>query len=679
MPEQLNDNQRFRQLEIRAAKRDGGEVRGIISTEQPVRMFDWSRGQEFDEVLLTSGMELPANRQIPMLDNHRRGSINDQLGSIRDFQSLEADDSTAFRHTDGRFEFDSTDEGQRARAKVEEGHLTDISAGYQIDPDRSIYIADGQRAEHDGVTYEGPVVIRTWWRLNEGSLTPIGADDEAKMRGFRSMAAAREQQRQEPETAEDTRTGGDAGGGRSDSGETPSEAGRTQAPPEKKPTTKVITMSEEKEAPALSEEERAKIVAEAQNDAAKAFRKRELELTQIRNFMNARGVGDADEWIEVYRTGSKADVPIGQVRAEMQDHPFWSSDDGAPTEPERTAALDLTEKEAKRYSLTRAMLQLADGKLDGIEKEVSDAIGQRSGMETQGLFLARADDLRMALPEYKRDLTTLVPASAGDLVGTDHRDDEFIDFLRPRPIFTQLGARMLTGITGANLAIPRQDSGAVAGWSIETADHAQSELTVDQLTLKPYEVGCFAKYSRKLLVQSAPDVETLVRADFNNAVTQAFNIAGFEGSGTNEPTGVINVTGVTELPIGTAGQPTWAEIVQLEETVETGNALDGSLSYVTTPAGKSHGKTTLKDTGVSGYLWAGNEVNGYNAVSTNLVSANTWLFGNFADYIYGIWDGVDIVVDPYSQAEGRLIKYTINMMADGNGRHGASWAKMALV
>ena len=43
----------------------------------------------------------------------------------------------------------------------------------------------------------------------------------------------------------------------------------------------------------------------------------------------------------------------------------------------------------------------------------------------------------------------------------------------------------------------------------------------------------------------------------------------------------------------------------------------------------------------------------------------------------GTWDGVDLIVDPYTAATTRLIKYTIGLMADGDVRRAASFCTNA--
>lgn len=141
-----------------------------LATESPARVWDWERGI-IEEVLLMSGANYPA--QVPLLDAHNRYSVESQLGSLR---ALHVEGAalcaTAY--------FSSVARAEEAFAKVREGHLTDISVGYSIED--AVWIPEGETATVDGRTFSGPLRVVRKWRVKEGSLTPIGADEQAKAR-----------------------------------------------------------------------------------------------------------------------------------------------------------------------------------------------------------------------------------------------------------------------------------------------------------------------------------------------------------------------------------------------------------------------------------------------------------------------------------------------------------------
>ena len=65
--------------------------------------------------------------------------------------------------------------------KVLDGHITDGSVGYAVT--RAIWVPDGTEAAINGKIYQGPLKVSTEWSLKEFSITPIGADTLAKVRG----------------------------------------------------------------------------------------------------------------------------------------------------------------------------------------------------------------------------------------------------------------------------------------------------------------------------------------------------------------------------------------------------------------------------------------------------------------------------------------------------------------
>ncbi|SDO95661.1 prohead protease/major capsid protein fusion protein [Desulforhopalus singaporensis] len=149
-------------------------VEVVVATEGRVRVYDWNRGV-IDEILLMSGLEMPDNRQVPLLDTHSRYSSYSVIGSCRNM-AVEKEELV------GRAHFSTVQEAESQHTKVREGHLTDFSAGYEILEGGAIWVEDGESAVVDGRSFEGPVRVVSKWRIKELSVCPIGADGKAKAR-----------------------------------------------------------------------------------------------------------------------------------------------------------------------------------------------------------------------------------------------------------------------------------------------------------------------------------------------------------------------------------------------------------------------------------------------------------------------------------------------------------------
>ena len=171
------DNMYFRSLSVRAEtfSEESRSVEATISTDQPVMMPDYSRMAMIPEVLVPSGAEYPGNRQVPFLDSHQRRSVKDQLGSAREIK-INGGEMTA------KLVFRKAKEAEDALGGVRDGHITDVSVGYDVL--KRTFVPDGEKKTIGSRTYNGPVNVVTKWRLREVSLTPIGADDQAKLRGL---------------------------------------------------------------------------------------------------------------------------------------------------------------------------------------------------------------------------------------------------------------------------------------------------------------------------------------------------------------------------------------------------------------------------------------------------------------------------------------------------------------
>lgn len=152
-------------------------VEVVASTEDPVVVFDWETYRPVREVLLMSGCQVPDIGQVPLLDTHSRCRVADVLGS---FRNIHVEQGPKGPQLAGKNVFSATEDGEKPFQKVLEGHVTDVSIGYDVIA--YMEIKEGQSAEIEGRMFEGPLRVSTQWKIFELSLCPIGADDKAKIR-----------------------------------------------------------------------------------------------------------------------------------------------------------------------------------------------------------------------------------------------------------------------------------------------------------------------------------------------------------------------------------------------------------------------------------------------------------------------------------------------------------------
>lgn len=345
-------------------------------------------------------------------------------------------------------------------------------------------------------------------------------------------------------------------------------------------------------------------------------------------------------------------------------------------------SIGMNATEKREFSLLRAMKAAATGKWEkaGLEREVSDELEKQHGRSATGFFVPT--DL-MARAYSKGNA-----ANGGNTIATDFRDDLFIDLLRNRLATAQLGATVLDGLVG-DITIPKQLTGNSVTWVDENGRASDSNATFGQIGLKPKTVTANTELSRKFMLQSSLSAEQFARNELLQAMMLGIDLAAVNGSGTsNQPTGILNTSGIGAVAIGTdGGSLTWQHIVALETSIAAANADLGNLAYLTNTKVRGALKTTLKSEGVSGYIWQDGDtpLNGYRCAVSNQVPSNLTkgsaagkcsplIFGNWADLMIAHWGVLDVIVDPYTKGTQGAVVITVLQDVDIAVRNAESFA-----
>lgn len=389
----------------------------------------------------------------------------------------------------------------------------------------------------------------------------------------------------------------------------------------------------------------------------------------------------AKETAEMYRLASKhnkrdlADKAIqdGKSLAEFRGDLL----DVIGTKPLDDSEIGMNKQEVRNFSLMkaiRAMSNPSDRKAQeaaAFEFEAAAEAAKRDGVDPQGLYIP--SDVRRSWDLSKRDMNTTDDAA---VIAEDFRGGDFIDVLRNASSVMQAGATMLTGLQG-DIKIPKKTAASAAGWiATEGGAASESEPTLGQVTMSPKTLGAFTDITRLMMMQSSLDIEALIRNDLSVAIAQAMDLGALAGSGASgQPTGIKNVSGIN-APTSFAGvNPTFAEVVAMETAVAEDNALMGNLAYIL-PAGMYGAlKTTTKDSGSGQFVVEpGNTINGYRSIVSNQVTAGDLYFGNFSDLLIGMYGGLDITVDPYTNSTSGTVRIVALQTMDVAVRHAVSFA-----
>lgn len=347
--------------------------------------------------------------------------------------------------------------------------------------------------------------------------------------------------------------------------------------------------------------------------------------------------------------------------------------------------IDMTSKEVRSYSMLRAVEASLSGDWSkaGLELEASQAVAQKTGKENRGgnrgFYLP--NDIRI----QKRDLTVGTATAGGNLVGTDHLGAQFVDALRARMVTRELGAQTLSGLQG-DIQIPALNAKTTVYWVAENAAPTEGAPTFRQISMSPKSVSSYIDVSRKLMAQSDPSVEQVVRNDVLDQLAQAVDTVALNGGGSNEPTGILQTTGVGDVAIATnGGAITWAKTVDVFGTQDTANALTGNLAWCTTPSVRAEMMTIERASNTAQFIVNDpNELMGYRMIaSTNVPSTLTkgttsgschaLIFGNWSELFIGEWGSLDVLVDPYSNSTTGATRLSFFYDVDVMVRHAESF------
>lgn len=298
------------------------------------------------------------------------------------------------------------------------------------------------------------------------------------------------------------------------------------------------------------------------------------------------------------------------------------------------------EKEMRKYSVMKALRSIGgDASVDaGFEREVSQELAKQRGKAATGIIIPFN-------VLGKRTMTVSGTASAS--VQTELIASEFIDLLRTQSVLGQAGVRFLTGLVG-NVAIPKMTAGATGYWVAEAGDITASTPTMGQVTGTPHTCGVMVDISRKLLAQSTPSVEMLVRDEIMERIIRTIQIAVFAGTGADgQPSAITNATGINVVT-ATAGTPTYAELLDFPGSIMADNASADNQKWIGTA--EVWAKLAATATNGTGSPLAldptTNKLIGREFLVTEDVPANSLWFGNWATVNIGVWgNGLDVNAD----------------------------------
>ncbi|MDA9741471.1 phage major capsid protein [Prochlorococcus sp. AH-736-L15] len=342
------------------------------------------------------------------------------------------------------------------------------------------------------------------------------------------------------------------------------------------------------------------------------------------------------------------------------------------------------ERESRNFSIVRALQASVSGNWSnaGLEREVQQELSRANGRESQGIFVP---DNGWATRDYTKGSST----QGQKLVGVDHLADRFIDVLRARLVTAEMGATFLPGLV-SDVSIPRRTAGGTAYFVAEGSNVTESTGTFDSISMSPKVMGAFSQFSYLMQLQATPEIEELIRQDFVALLAQKLDQVAINGGGSNEPSGILQTSGIGSVVIGSnGGAITLDKMLDLKQTVAVDNADIPSAGFLTNTK-VENALSKLKD-GNSAYLlnpygteigqqqFAGRSLMISNNVPSNLTKGSSSgvcsaaIYGNFSDLLIGLFGTLELLVDPYTQFQSGGVGIRALQGVDVKVRHPESF------
>lgn len=335
-----------------------------------------------------------------------------------------------------------------------------------------------------------------------------------------------------------------------------------------------------------------------------------------------------------------------------------SDEDETPTDEEDETPTDDDKEDInsnvrmnKNFSLLKTVRSISKNQpLD----ELTNAVVEQGKSEMRKAGLSAQGQL--VIPTNEVRAIHSVTADGESVVATDVFD--ILTPLRAKNVLAQAGATIYSNLT-SDVKIPIMSKSNVT-FEDENGEAKDGAGAFNYLKLTPHRLTAYVDISKELLAQDSVDVENAIRTDLVNAINskleEAF-LSDFTGS-TVQPKGVFAVVAPDE-----AVTNDFATLVANEAKVEDANILNEPV-YILSNKAKAALRAMAKGAKSTELVYENGEVDGTKAYNTSNVPASNYLFGDMSSLVIGTWSGLDLIVDPYTQAAKGAVRLVVNMYVD---------------
>lgn len=321
----------------------------------------------------------------------------------------------------------------------------------------------------------------------------------------------------------------------------------------------------------------------------------------------------------------------------------------------------------RSFSLSRAVEAASFGKaLEGAEAEWAQEAAnefQSRGLNMSGQIGIPASALTRALGDAD-EFSATTGAGSGAVATVV---PGAIEALRTPTMAERIGVTTINNAT-SNLQFPRVSTKAGAATEGEADASANSGLDMDTVTMSPNRVANKTLWSKQLILQGGAGIDALISRELAAGINEHIDKAVFAAA----------AAGATDQD-QVAGAIGYSNITDAEKAVLAAGGDLSRCAFVGSPSAMSILKGEAAVSSIRAVV-DGNSVDGFTTYFTpNLIDATgagtpgALLFGDYAQgMLLAFFGGVDLLVDPYSNAGTAQIALHVNKFYDTAVRQGSA-------
>lgn len=231
-------------------------------------------------------------------------------------------------------------------------------------------------------------------------------------------------------------------------------------------------------------------------------------------------------------------------------------------------------------------------------------------------------------PAEHRALSTTSNPTAGILVPED-MSATVIDKARAASVLVRAGA-ITVPMDSSTLKIARITTDATISTHTENEAFSHTDVVFDGVEITSYTLGCLVEMSRELAAD-APNAPQIIEDNIAKSLAAQIDNLGLNGTGSGQPLGLLNFSGVNTNTVGTMDFDEMLQsVLQVEEADYEPNAL------ILSPASWNVLRLLKVNSEANHYAVAPPAIAALNMLSTTAIADTAGVTGDFTRFMIGL-------------------------------------------